>query len=94
MQPEAELIIELKDIGAVIKPQYSVAPITERIAAMNLPVSDWEVMEEEIVAGKFGYNTTVRRERLPMIWSNGVCPKRISCWPFTRLTNGNIRALR
>lgn len=52
VQPETELVIELKDIGAVIKPQYPVAPIAERISAMNLPVSDWEVMEEEIEAGR------------------------------------------
>jgi bifunctional DNA-binding transcriptional regulator/antitoxin component of YhaV-PrlF toxin-antitoxin module len=52
VQPEAELVIELKDIGVVIKPKCPVAPITERIAAMNLPVSDWEVMEEEIEAGR------------------------------------------
>jgi bifunctional DNA-binding transcriptional regulator/antitoxin component of YhaV-PrlF toxin-antitoxin module len=52
VQPEAELVIELKDIGAVIKPQYPVAPITERIAAMNLPVDNWEVMEQEIEAGR------------------------------------------
>jgi bifunctional DNA-binding transcriptional regulator/antitoxin component of YhaV-PrlF toxin-antitoxin module len=52
VQPETELIIELKDIGAVIKPKYPVAPITERIAAMNLPVDNWEVMEQEIEAGR------------------------------------------
>jgi len=50
--PQTELVIELKDIGAVIKPKYPAAPITARIAAMNLPVADWEVMEKEIEAGR------------------------------------------
>lgn len=52
VQPDAELVIELKDASAVIKPKYPATPITERIAAMNLPVSDWEVMEKEIEAGR------------------------------------------
>jgi hypothetical protein len=29
---------------------HSATPITERIAAMNLPVDDWEIMEKEIEA--------------------------------------------
>ena len=50
--PQTELVIELKDISAVIKPKHPAAPITERIAAMNLPIADWEVMEKEIEAGR------------------------------------------
>ncbi|MDZ7291941.1 MAG: hypothetical protein ONB44_17000 [candidate division KSB1 bacterium] len=49
---ESEVVIELKDTGAVIKPKYSATPITQRIAAMNLPVADWAQMEQEIEAGR------------------------------------------
>jgi uncharacterized protein (DUF433 family) len=35
-----------------VKPEYLVALITERIAAMNLPIDDCEVMKKEIVAGR------------------------------------------
>ena len=50
--PQTELIIEFKDISAVIKPKHQSTPITERIAAMNLPVDNWEIMEREIEAGR------------------------------------------
>ncbi len=46
---ETEVIIELTEAGVIIKPIG--APITERIAAMALPVADWEQMEQEIEAG-------------------------------------------
>ncbi|MCI0697680.1 AbrB/MazE/SpoVT family DNA-binding domain-containing protein [candidate division KSB1 bacterium] len=52
LRPESELVIELKQAGAVIKPKHPITPITERIAAMNLPVADWNVMEKEIEAGR------------------------------------------
>jgi AbrB family looped-hinge helix DNA binding protein len=53
VQPETEVVIELKEAGVVIKPRHPVTPITERIAAMNLPVADWNVMEQEIEAALF-----------------------------------------
>ncbi|MGQ9628473.1 MAG: AbrB/MazE/SpoVT family DNA-binding domain-containing protein [Anaerolineae bacterium] len=45
LQPEKEVIIELTEGALIIRPKDS---ITSRIAAMNLPVSDWEIMEQEI----------------------------------------------
>jgi len=50
--PEAEVVIELMETGVVIKPKHPITPITERIAAMNLPVADWDQMEQEIEAGR------------------------------------------
>ncbi len=52
MQPETEVIIELADKEIVIKPKQPDTPITKRIAAMNLPVAEWEQMEREIEAGR------------------------------------------
>ena len=46
-----EVIVELTEAGLIIKPKYSDTPITERIAAMDLPVADWEKMEQEIESG-------------------------------------------
>jgi hypothetical protein len=37
----------LRELGIEVRP-----PITQRIAAMNLPVAEWDVMEKEIEAGK------------------------------------------
>ena len=48
VQPEAEVVIELMETGVVIKPKHPITPITERIAAMNLPIADWDQMEQEI----------------------------------------------
>jgi len=50
-----EAIVELTDTGIVIKPKLSGTPITDRIAAMDMPVADWEQMEQEIKAGKKTY---------------------------------------
>ena len=52
LPPETEVIIELTETGAVIKSRCFATPITERIAAMGLPVSDWDQMEQEIEAGR------------------------------------------
>jgi bifunctional DNA-binding transcriptional regulator/antitoxin component of YhaV-PrlF toxin-antitoxin module len=49
---EAEVVIELTKTGVVIKPQHPATPITTRIAAMDLPVADWDQMEQEIEAGR------------------------------------------
>ncbi len=52
LHPEAEVIIELTETGVVIKPKRSITPVTERIAALGLPVADWDQMEQEIEAGR------------------------------------------
>lgn len=52
LQPKLEVVIELVEGGAVIKPKHPKNPITERIAAMNLPVAHWKEMEDEIEAGR------------------------------------------
>jgi AbrB family looped-hinge helix DNA binding protein len=52
LQPETELVIEVIETGIVIRPKHLAAPLTERIAAMNLPVANWEQMEREIEAGR------------------------------------------
>ena len=52
VQSETEIVIEITAAGALIKPHQTLTPITEKIAAMNLPVADWEQMEQEIVEGR------------------------------------------
>lgn len=49
---EANVVIEVTKAGVVIKPERSATPITARIAAMRLPVADWNQMEQEIEAGR------------------------------------------
>jgi len=49
---EAEVVLELTEAGVVLKPKREATPITDRLAAMNLPVADWEQMEHEINAGR------------------------------------------
>jgi len=53
VQPEAEVVIALTETGVVLKPKYAVTPITDRLAAMNPPVSDWEQMEQEMEVGRY-----------------------------------------
>lgn len=52
VHPETEVVIELMETGLVIKPKHPITPITERIAAMDLPVAAWDQMEQEIEAGR------------------------------------------
>ena len=49
---EAEVALEVTEGGVILKPKRAATPITDRIAAMNLPVADWEQMEREIEAGR------------------------------------------
>ena len=49
---DSEVVIELTDAGIVIKSSNLIPSITQRIAGMNLPVADWEEMEQEIDAGR------------------------------------------
>jgi citrate lyase alpha subunit len=52
--PEEEVILLSTDAGLVIKPKRAATTIIQRIAAMNLPVSNWDTMEQEIEAGRLG----------------------------------------
>ena len=47
---ETDALVELTAKGIFIRPKLSATPITEKIANMNLPVSDWAQMEKEIEA--------------------------------------------
>ena len=49
---DSEVVIELTDAGIVIKSPNLTQSITQRIADMNLPVADWDEMEQEIDAGR------------------------------------------
>jgi bifunctional DNA-binding transcriptional regulator/antitoxin component of YhaV-PrlF toxin-antitoxin module len=49
---ESKVVVELSDGSIVIKSKDYVPAITQRIANMKLPVSDWEHMEQEIDAGR------------------------------------------
>lgn len=50
--PDAEVDIEITGDGVLIRPARTAPSITDRIAAMALPVSSWEEMEVEIEAGR------------------------------------------
>jgi bifunctional DNA-binding transcriptional regulator/antitoxin component of YhaV-PrlF toxin-antitoxin module len=50
--PDEDVLVEVTRDGLLIRPKTTSLTITERIAAMNLPVSDWEGMEGEIEAGR------------------------------------------
>ena len=49
--PETDVLVELTAKGIYIRPKLSATPITQRIANMDLPISDWDTMEQEIEAG-------------------------------------------
>ena len=49
--PEKDVLLELTDNGIFIKPKLATTPISQRIADMELPVSDWYQMEREIEEG-------------------------------------------
>ena len=40
---EVEVTIELTEKAVVIRPKHPVTPITKGIAAMNLPVDEWDL---------------------------------------------------
>ncbi|MFO7680584.1 MAG: AbrB/MazE/SpoVT family DNA-binding domain-containing protein [Chloroflexota bacterium] len=52
LKADAELIIEMTEFGILIKPKTSPTPLTDQLAAMNLPAADWDEMEDEIDAGR------------------------------------------
>jgi bifunctional DNA-binding transcriptional regulator/antitoxin component of YhaV-PrlF toxin-antitoxin module len=49
--PETKVIIELTERGIFIRPKLTATPITQKISDMDLPISDWSRMEQEIEEG-------------------------------------------
>ena len=45
-----EFLLEMTNAGVLIKPKRA-TPLTDRLASMNLPVSNWEQMKKEIQEG-------------------------------------------
>jgi len=52
IHPKEEVVLEWNETEAVIRPKTAPASVTERIAAMNLPVGEWDEMKAEIQAGR------------------------------------------
>jgi bifunctional DNA-binding transcriptional regulator/antitoxin component of YhaV-PrlF toxin-antitoxin module len=50
--PDDVVTMEVTRRGLLIRSKRSDTPITDRIAAMSLPVAEWEQMEREIEAGR------------------------------------------
>lgn len=48
--PETDVLVEMPAKEIFIRPKLSATPITQRIANMDLPISDWSRMEQEIEA--------------------------------------------
>ncbi len=53
IRPESEVVVEWTETRIVIRPKSSPTPITDRLAAMDLPVADWDEMELEIESGRY-----------------------------------------
>jgi AbrB family looped-hinge helix DNA binding protein len=53
IEPGSEVVIEVKGKEVTLRRQErgQIPVITQRIAALRLPVGDWELMEREIEAG-------------------------------------------
>lgn len=45
-----EMLLEITHAGVLIKPKQA-TPLTDQLATMNLPVSEWEQMKNEIEKG-------------------------------------------
>jgi bifunctional DNA-binding transcriptional regulator/antitoxin component of YhaV-PrlF toxin-antitoxin module len=52
--PDSAVIVELTANGIFIRPKLTATPLTQKIANMDLPISDWSQMEQEIEAGRLG----------------------------------------
>ncbi len=50
LAPGTTVVLELAARTISIRQESDLAPITRSIASMNLPVSEWEEMEEDIAA--------------------------------------------
>ena len=48
----SQVIIEMRGKEVMLRAEEGVTSITNRIAAVALPVGDWEQMEREIEAGR------------------------------------------
>jgi AbrB family looped-hinge helix DNA binding protein len=52
LKPGSQVIIEVRGKEVTLRAGEGTTSITNRIAALALPVSDWEQMEREIEAGR------------------------------------------
>jgi AbrB family looped-hinge helix DNA binding protein len=52
LKPGSQVIIEVRGKEVMLRAEEGVTSITNRIAALALPVGDWEQMEREIEAGR------------------------------------------
>ena len=52
LKPGSQVIIEMRGEEVMLRAEEGVTSITNRIAALALPVGDWEQMEREIEAGR------------------------------------------
>lgn len=50
--PDEVVILEFSNEAMIVRRQAGGTTITKRIAAMNLPVSDWKEMKREIEEGR------------------------------------------
>ena len=50
--PDHDVRIEVTKDGILLRPERQQLTITERIAAMNLPVREWGTMKREIKDGR------------------------------------------
>lgn len=53
LTPNSAVTIELTASGIIIRPQKITGSVTRRISKMNLPVAEWEEMEDETGEGRF-----------------------------------------
>lgn len=47
-----EVLVEVTEQGLIITPKQKRPSLTEQIGQMDLPVADWEQMEQEIEKGR------------------------------------------
>jgi AbrB family looped-hinge helix DNA binding protein len=52
LKPGSQVIIEMRGKEVMLRADEGSTNITSRIAALALPVGDWEQMEREIEAGR------------------------------------------
>lgn len=54
LQPSEAIVLEISRAGALIRSKAGESSLTERVASLNLPVSDWDQMKGEIEAERLG----------------------------------------
>ena len=52
VKADTELVVEMTESGLLLKPKLASTPLTDQLSAMDLPVADWDQMEQEIDAGR------------------------------------------